>query len=91
MPGMELSGFEPRIDQLSRKIQEIRERKEANLDTAMDGAMDVIEQNIGRQEAREAQMTLEGLGDELLIQQKAAAHSLSADKVAMLIADPFDD
>lgn len=91
MPGMELSGFDPRIDQLSKKIQEIRERREASLDNAMDGAMDVVEQNHGRQEAQAAQMTLEGLGDELLIQQRAAAHSLNADKVAMLIADPFDD
>ncbi len=90
MPGMELSGFDPRIDQISQKIQEIRDRKNAKLDSTVDNAMGVVEQNLGKQEAQAAQMSLQGLTEELAIQQ-VAAHSLDPSKVASLIADPFDD
>jgi len=91
MPGMELtSAFDPRIDQLSKKIQEIRNRKSTGMDDTMDGAMNVVEQNLGRKEARQAEMSLIGLSDEMATQQ-AASHSLDPMKVADLISDPFDD
>ncbi len=90
MPGMELSGLDPRLDQMSQKIQEIRDRKNANLDSTMDNAMGVVEQNLGHQEAQAAHMSLAGLGEELSLQQEAI-HSLDPAKVAMLLADPFDD
>lgn len=91
MPGIELGGFNPRIDQLSQKIQEIKERKSAaNLDATMDSAMGVVEQNLGKNEVQAAHMSLEGLSEELAMQQ-VAAHSLDPAKVASLIADPFDD
>lgn len=91
MPGMDLTtGFDPNIDQLSRKIQEIRERKSTVRSDTMDGAMDVVENNLGRKEANEAQMSLQGLGDELALQQEAM-HRLDPMKVADLISDPFED
>lgn len=91
MPSMDLTtGFDPSIDQLSRKIQEIRDRKATDRSDTMDGAMDVLESNLGRKEANEAQMSLQGLGDELAAQQEAI-HRLDPMRVADLISDPFED
>lgn len=91
MPGMELTtGFDPRIDQLSKKIRELRERSATERGDTMDGAMNVVEQNLGRQEAREAEMNLQGLSAELAA-QGAGMHSLDPMKVADLINDPFED
>lgn len=95
MPAMDLTTpFDPRIDRLSKKIQEIRERTGQEqgeaLDATMDDAMDVVEQNLGRQEAREAEMSLNSLGDELSGQMDAM-HHLDPAKVADLISDPFED
>lgn len=96
MPGMELTPtpFDPTLDQLSNKIQEIRERKAHatgdTLDNAMDAAADAVGANLGRQEARVADTTMQGLSMEM-VQQGAEAHSLDALTVASLIADPFED
>lgn len=78
--------FEARIEQVGKKIEEIKSRSAGG----MDEAMDVVEQNLGRQEAREAEMSLQGLGDELSAQE-AAMHRLDPAKVADLISDPFED
>lgn len=78
--------FEARIEQVGKKIEEIKSRSGEGLDDAMN----VVEQNLGRQEAREAEMSLMALGDELSAQE-AAMHRLDPAKVADLISDPFDD
>ena len=91
MPGLELSTqFDPRIDQMSKKIQEIRERNNAKVDATMDGALNAVEQNLGRKQADEASLSLQGLGAELTA-QKEALHGLDPMRVADLISDPFDD
>lgn len=95
MPGMDLTtSFDPRIDQLSQKIQEIRQRKEQStaqaMDATMDDAMNVVDRNTGRSEAREAGKGLAALSPEMLA-QGVEAHSLNADRVADLISDPFED
>ncbi|QGY39843.1 hypothetical protein GM415_06805 [Pseudodesulfovibrio cashew] len=95
MPAMEpTSGFDPRIDQLTRKIQELRERRGGaqggSVDAAMDSAMDMVERNTGRREAREAGSALQGISLEQFA-QGTEAHSLDPGKVADLIADPFEE
>lgn len=91
MPGIEHANiFEPRIDELSRKVQEIRERRTDPVEATMDDAMQVVEQNVGRSEARDAEQTMQALAEELAV-QGAAVHGLDAGRVADLIADPFDD
>jgi len=96
MPAMEFmpTPFDPVIDRLSNKIQEIRERKttpaDASVNETMDDAMDMVSSNLGRQEAREAQNDMQGLSMEM-IQQGAEAHSLDPTIVASLIADPFEE
>ncbi len=87
MPGLESTqGFDFRIDQISRKVQEIRERKTDGLDAAMN----VVGDNLGRDQAREAEMSLKGLAGKLLTQQ-SAMHLLDPAKVADLISDPFEE
>lgn len=91
MSGIEFANtFEPRIDQLSQKVQEIRQRGAIKMDATMDGAMNVVEQNVGRSEAREADTTMQALAEELRV-QGAAVHGLDAGRVADLISDPFED
>lgn len=91
MPVMEpTSPFDPRIDQLSQKIQRIRERSAEKRDNTMDDAMDVVENNMGRKEAAQAEMSLMGFAEELAT-QGASAHSFDPARVADLIADPFED
>ena len=91
MPGMELTtGFDPRLDQLSKKIQEIRERKGAQRTETMDDAMNVVDQNTGRSEARQAEMSMQGLSEEL-VAHSAAVHSIDPAKIADLLSDPFED
>lgn len=91
MPGMELTTpFDPRIDQISKKIQEIRNRSAAQRGDTMDGAMNVVEQNLGRKEAKQAELSMQGLSAQLL-EHGAGIHSLDPMKVADLISDPFDD
>ena len=87
MPGLESTqGFDFRIDQISRKIQKIREKKTDDLDVAMEA----VKSNSGRSEAREATITLSGLADELAA-QRGVLHRLDPAKVADLISDPFEE
>lgn len=87
MPGIERAqGFEPRHEQVNKKIQELK----AQAAEGLDAAMNIVEKNLGRQEAREASMSLEGLGEELSV-QGAAMHRLDPMTVADLISDPFED
>lgn len=87
MPGIERAqGFEPRTDQLRNRIQELKARAAEGLDDAMN----IVEKNLGREEARQAASGLEGLGAELAAQE-AAMHHLDPMKVADLISDPFED
>ncbi|MUM76560.1 hypothetical protein GKC30_02805 [Pseudodesulfovibrio sp. F-1] len=81
-------GLEPRIDQLSKKIRELRggQRSEEGLDAALDA----VERNSGRREAAVAAASLAGLGDELSL-QGAHLHGLDPSRVADLISDPFAD
>ncbi|QJB55708.1 hypothetical protein [Pseudodesulfovibrio sp. zrk46] len=91
MPATDLSTpFDFNIDNLSQKIQKIRDRKGEARDNTMDDAMNVVEQNLGRQETHQASMALQGLSEELAAQE-AAIYSLDPAKVAQLIADPFED
>ena len=87
MPGLESTqGFDFRIDQISKKIREIKDKKTDDLDAALSA----VEENGGRSEAKAAAMSLLGLGDELAAQQ-GAMHRLDPAKVADLISDPFED
>jgi hypothetical protein len=88
-----ITGLEPRIDRLSRKIQELREnarRSDDGLDNALDNALDLVERNGGRREAAEAAESLLGLSDELSM-QGVGLHGLDPARVADLISDPFAD
>lgn len=90
MQRIELSqGFEPRIDQLSKKVRELRENSRRSVD-GLDSAMDAVEQNGGRRDAADACMSLRGLSSELL-EQGADIHGLDPARVADLISDPFAD
>ena len=87
MPGIERAqGFEPRVEQANKRIQDLKARAAEGLDAAMG----VVEKNLGREEAREAEMSLEGLGAELSAQE-SAIHHLDHSKVMDLISDPFED
>lgn len=87
MPGIERAqGFAPRSEQLNNRIQELKARAAEGLDDAMN----LVEKNLGRQEAREASAELKGLGEELVI-QKESMHRLDPLVVADLISDPFED
>ena len=87
MPGIERAqGFEPRNEQLAKRIQELKERAAEGLDDAMN----IVEKNLGRQEAHEAVLGLEGLDGDMTMQQ-AAAHRLDPMRVADLISDPFEE
>ena len=90
MPGLELNIFDSRIDQVSKKLQEIKSRDTNDLDETMDTAMNAVENATGRQEAKEAQFSVAAIADELAVQE-AAMHHLDAAKVASLISDPFED
>ena len=87
MPGIERAqGFDPRTEQVSKRIQELKARAAEGLDDAMG----VVEKNLGRQEAREATSGMQSLAAELTV-QGSAIHSLDPMRVADLISDPFDD
>jgi len=87
MPGIERAqGFEPRTDQVSKKIQDLK----AQVADSLDSAMGVVEKNLGREEAREASMSLKDMGAELSAQE-SAIHHLDHSKVMDLISDPFED
>lgn len=87
MPGLESTqGFDFRIDQISRKIQKIKEKKTDDLDAAMEA----VKSNSGRSEAREATITLSGLADELSA-RGGSMHLLDPARVADLISDPFEE
>jgi hypothetical protein len=89
MPGIERSqGFEFRIDQLSKKIQELRGDQQSS--GGLDEGLDVVEQNTGRQAASEAVMNMRALTGELSLHGESL-HGLDAARVAELISDPFGD
>jgi len=69
-----------------QRIQELKARAAEGLDDAMN----LVAQNLGRQEAREAHNSVMGLGQELAAQE-ASIHLLDPAKVADLISDPFED
>lgn len=68
------------------RIQELKARAAEGLDDAMA----VVAKNLGREEAKEAESALAGLGDELAAQE-AAMHHLDHARVMDLISDPFED
>jgi hypothetical protein len=90
MPGIErFQGLEPRIDQLSKKVQELRERGGRRA-AGLDEGLNVVERNGGRRDALEAEMSLMGLSSELSLQGEGL-HGLDPARVADLISDPFED
>ncbi|ADU61197.1 MAG: hypothetical protein KUA35_01015 [Pseudodesulfovibrio sp.] len=90
MNRIELSrGLEPRIDQLSKKVRELRENGHRSAD-GLDNALIAVERSGGRREAAEAAMSLRGLSSELPL-QGAQLHGLDPARVADLISDPFAD
>lgn len=91
MSGIELVNvLEPRLDKLSQKVQEIRERRAEDIEVTMDGAMDVLDHTVGRNEAAEAGATMQSLAQSIA-EEGLSAHGLNAGRVADLIADPFED
>jgi len=81
-------GFEPRIDQLSKKIRELRDVRQSG--EGLDAALDAVERNSGRSEAAVATASLDGLSGQLS-RQGAHLHGLDPSRVADLISDPFAD
>lgn len=81
-------GFEPRIDQLSKKIRDLRDSRQSS--EGLDAALNVVERSGGRREAMEAAASLNGLSDALSA-QGAHLHGLDPSRVADLISDPFAD
>lgn len=84
----------PAIDPI--RIQEpvadndrIRELK-ARATAALDDALDVVADNLGREEARKADLSVAGLDGSLDVED-APAHQLDMARVMELIADPFED
>jgi hypothetical protein len=87
MPSIERAqGFDPRTEQVTKRIQELKARAAGSLDEAMS----VVEKNLGRREAREASSGLKELSMELSAQE-SAIHSLDPLRVADLISDPFEE
>ncbi|MBG0790571.1 MAG: hypothetical protein H0S80_08765 [Desulfovibrionaceae bacterium] len=84
MPGIESVRIQkPAVD--NDRIRELKNRAAA----ALDDALGVVAQNLGREEARRADVSLAGLNG--LSGDDAPAHSLNIDRVMDLIADPFED
>ena len=87
------AGLESRIDGLNRQVEEVRRRTAPpateGRDQTLDGAMALVEDNLGRDAARTA-ADLAGLAQELVVQ---ASHSAALDpvRVAELLRDPFAD
>lgn len=87
MPGLErLQSIDHNIDSVSRKVQELRERRNGSLDAAMN----VVDDNSGRAEAREAGLSLESLAGELSA-QGLALHNLDRSHLVDLLSDPFEE
>lgn len=84
----------PAIDPI--RIQEPVSEKEriselkARAAGALDDALDVVADNLGRAEALEADQSLSGL-EESLAAEEGPAHRLDMARVMDLIADPFED
>lgn len=77
---------ENRPELIRDRIQELKARATEGLDDALN----IVAKNLLREEAKAAENSLAGLGEELAIQQEAA-HSLDMTKVMDLISDPFED
>lgn len=86
MPAIEQIQIQHRPAAGRDRIQELKARAAEGLDDAMA----VVAKNLGRDEARQAENSIAGLGDELAAQE-AAAHRLDHARVMDLIADPFED
>ncbi|MEF2231414.1 MAG: hypothetical protein V3571_10840 [Pseudodesulfovibrio sp.] len=86
MPGLEPLNLDYSIDSISRKVQALRERRTS----ALDDALQVVDDNTGHAQARMAGLSLEGLAGELSA-QGAAMHHLDPARIADLISDPFED
>ncbi|MDD3313195.1 hypothetical protein [Pseudodesulfovibrio sp.] len=87
MPGLErLQSIDHNIDSVSRKVQELRERRNGSLDAAMN----VVDDNSGRAQAREAGLSLESLTSELSA-QGLALHNLDRSRLVDLLSDPFEE
>ncbi len=76
----------PESSAREERIQELKLRAAQ----ALDSALDVVDANLGRAEARQADRTLLGL-DVARAEQEQPAHRLDAARVMDLIADPFED
>ena len=68
------------------RIQELKERASE----ALDSALGVVTENLGREEARQAADSLTEL-EAAQVVQEAPAHTLDLARVMDLIADPFED
>jgi len=87
MPGLErLQSIDHNIDSVSRKVQELRERRNSSLDSAMG----VVDDNSGRAQAREAGLSLESLTSELA-SQGLGLHNLDRSHIVDLLSDPFEE
>ena len=86
MPGLDPLNLDLSIDSVSRKVQALRERR----NNALDDALQVVDDNVGRARPDEAALSLKGLEGELAI-QGAALHHLDPARIADLISDPFED
>jgi len=87
MPAIEQTQFHgTNTDIVRDRIQELKARAAEGLDDALN----LVAKNLGREEAKVAENSLAGLGEELS-NQEAAMHSLDPLKVLDLISDPFED
>jgi len=87
MPGLErLQSIDHNIDSVTRKVQELRERRNGSLDAAMS----VVDDNSGRAQAREAGVSLESLTNELSA-QGLTLHNLDRSHLVDLLSDPFEE
>lgn len=68
------------------RIQELKARASA----ALDNALGVVAENLGREEARHAADSIPKL-DMAQAAQEASAHNLNLARVMDLITDPFED
>lgn len=87
MPGLErMQTLDLNIDAVSRKVQELRGRRTATLDAALN----VVDENSGRTLPRSAAgLSLDGLAGELAA-QSSALHDLDVAHLVDLLSDPFD-
>lgn len=84
MPAIEQIQIQPRTDAGRERISELK----AKAAEGLDDALNLVARNLGREEAAEAEDSLQGLD---LAGQESGVHRLDHARVLDLISDPFED